>query len=73
MEYADVRLRGKGYDGNRLRKSLKHQGAQAVIPSKINCNTPIRHDERRYRDRWRIEAAFCWLNFLLRIPTLQFS
>ena len=28
---------------------------------------PIPHDERRYRDRWRIEAAFCRLEDFRRV------
>jgi transposase len=30
---------------------------------------PIRHDKRRYRDRWRIEAAFCRLKEFRRVAT----
>ncbi|MCZ8103505.1 MAG: IS5 family transposase [Burkholderiales bacterium] len=58
-----------GYDANRLRKLLKRQGAKTVIPSRSNRKTAIRHDERRYRDRWRIEAAFCRIKDFRRIAT----
>jgi len=35
----------------------------------VSRKCPIRHDERRYRDRWRIEAAFCRLKDFRRVAT----
>lgn len=59
----------RGYDANRLRRDLKAGGTTPVIPSTRSRKRPIRHDERRYRDRWRIEAAFCRLKDFRRIAT----
>jgi transposase len=40
-----------------------------VIPSTRSRKRPIPHDARRYRDRWRIEAAFCRLKDFRRVAT----
>ena len=60
-------LADKGYDADRLRKSLRQAGTVPVIPGRINRKRPIQYDKRRYRDRWRIEAAFCRLKDFRRI------
>lgn len=62
-------LADKGYDANSLRKRLKAQGTKAVIPGRSNRKKPIRHDQVGYRDRWRIEAAFCRLKDFRRVAT----
>ena len=54
----------RGYDANRLRATLREQGTIPVIPGRRNCKRPIQYDERRYRDRWRVEAMFCRLKEL---------
>ena len=59
----------KGYDANALRNRLRAVGAQPVIPGRINRKRIIRYDEKRYRDRWRIEAAFCRLKDFRRVAT----
>jgi len=59
----------RGYDANRLRRALRSVGTVPVIPGRRSRKRPIRHDERRYRDRWRIEAAFCRLKDFRRIAT----
>lgn len=59
----------KRYDANRLRARIRAQGAIPVIPGRRNRKRPIRFDERRYRDRWRIEAMFCRLKDFRRIAT----
>ncbi|MER8570058.1 IS5 family transposase [Mesorhizobium sp. M0924] len=59
----------KGYDANALRKHLKSEGAQAVIPGRSNRKATISYDETRYKGRWRIEAAFCRLKDFRRIAT----
>lgn len=48
----------KGYDANVLRKRLHPEGAKVVIPGRSNRKVPIDYDNIRYKDRWRIEAAF---------------
>lgn len=59
----------KGYDADSLRRRLRAAGAMAVIPGRANRRTPVRHDKARYRERWRIEAAFCRLKDFRRIAT----
>ncbi|MGH8513940.1 MAG: IS5 family transposase, partial [Gammaproteobacteria bacterium] len=59
----------RGYDANRLRRTLRSVGTVPVIPGRRSRKRPIRHDERRYRDRWRIEAAFCRLKDFRRVAT----
>lgn len=45
-----------GYDASRIRAALREQGT-------------IQYDERRYKDRWRVEAMFCRLKDFRRIAT----
>ena len=59
----------RGYDANRLRHTLRSTGTIPVIPGRRSRRCPIRHDVRRYRDRWRIEAAFCRLKDFRRVAT----
>jgi transposase len=59
----------RGYDANRLRHTLRSTGTIPVIPGRRWRRCPIRHDVRRYRDRWRIEAAFCRLKDFRRVAT----
>jgi transposase len=59
----------KGYDADRLRSALRAKGTRPVIPGRSNRKKPIRYDEHRYRERWRIEAAFCRLKDFRRIAT----
>ncbi|MET4702224.1 transposase [Constrictibacter sp. MBR-5] len=59
----------RGYDANYFRATLREAGTTPVIPGRANRKRPIRHDRRRYRDRWRIEAVFCRLKDFRRIAT----
>ncbi len=59
----------KGYDANCLRARIKAKGAIPVIPGRRNRKRPIQYDERRYKDRWRIEAMFCRLKDFRRVAT----
>ena len=59
----------KGYDANALRKRLRADGVKPIIPGRINRKRTIRYDEKRYKDRWRIEAAFCRLKDFRRVAT----
>jgi transposase len=63
----------KGYDADRLRAAIRKQGTIPVIPGRRNRKRPIQYDERRYRDRWQIEAMFCRLKDFRRIATLYES
>jgi transposase len=53
----------------RLRRTLRTTGTIPIIPGRRSRKRPIRHDKRRYRDRWRIEAAFCRLKDFRRVAT----
>jgi len=59
----------RGYDANRIRATLRQQGTIPVIPGRRNRKRPIQYDERRYKDRWRVEAMFCRLKDFRRIAT----
>lgn len=59
----------RGYDARWLRHMLRKSGTMPVIPGRRGRKHPIRHDQQRYRDRWRIEAAFCRLKDFRRVAT----
>ncbi len=59
----------KGYDADALRAQLRAAGTIPIIPGRRNRKKPIRYDKSRYKDRWRIEAAFCRLKDFRRIAT----
>lgn len=59
----------RGYDANHLRSTLRSQNTIPVIPGRKNRKRPIRYDEKRYRDRWRVEAMFCRLKDFRRVAT----
>lgn len=48
---------------------MREQGTIPVIPGRRNRKRPIQYDERRYKDRWRVEAMFCHLKHFRRIAT----
>ncbi len=48
---------------------LRAQGTTPVIPGIRTRKRRIRHDKSRYRERWRIEAAFNRLKDFRRIAT----
>ena len=59
----------RGYDADALRHSLRSTGTTPIIPGRRTRKRPIRHDQVRYKDRWRIEAAFCRLKDFRRVAT----
>lgn len=59
----------RGYDADALRRDLRAMGTKPVIPGRRGRKRPIRHDKRRYRDRWRIEAAIGRLKDFRRVGT----
>jgi transposase len=59
----------KGYDADWLRADLREKGITPVIPGTRARKRTLRHDKRRYQERWRIEAAFCRLKDFRRIAT----
>jgi transposase len=42
-------------------------GAVPIIPGRRTRRRSIRHDVARYKERWRIEAAFCRLKDFRRV------
>jgi transposase len=59
----------RAYDADPFRASLREVGATPVIPGRNNRAVPIRHDRRRYRERWRIEATIGRLKDFRRVAT----
>ena len=59
----------RGYDADRLRRDLKAMGTTPIIPGRRGRKRPIRHDRRRYRERWRIEATIGRLEDFRRVAT----
>ncbi len=59
----------KAYDANALRNKLRADGVQPVIPGRKNRKRTVQYDRTRYRDRWRIEAAFCRLKDFRHVAT----
>ena len=62
-------LGDKAYDSAELRHWLKQRGSKAVIPNKANRIQPFRFDKASYKQRHRIENAFCRLKDFRRIAT----
>jgi transposase len=62
-------LGDKAYDSAELRASLKARGTQLIIPNKSNRKHNFKFSKRRYRERHRIENAFCRLKDFRRIAT----
>jgi transposase len=59
----------RGYDADGLRRDLRARGARPVIPGRRSRKRAIRHDQRRYRERWRIEATVGRLKDFRRVAT----
>ena len=62
-------LADKAYDSTELRKKLKERGTKPVIPNKRNRKQPFSFSRKAYRERHRIENAFCRLKDFRRIAT----
>lgn len=62
-------LADRGYDADALRRALRAAGTAPVIPGRRSRKRPIRHDARRYRGRWAVEAAICRLKDFRRVAT----
>jgi len=62
-------LGDKGYDAGSLRRTLRQAGAVPVIPGRANRKRRIVYDKKRYRERHRIENAFCRLKDFRRVAT----
>jgi transposase len=62
-------LGDKAYDSAELRQWLKDRGTKPVIPNRSNRKQPFRFDKKSYKQRHRIENAFCRLKDFRRIAT----
>ncbi|MGH7555429.1 MAG: IS5 family transposase [Longimicrobiales bacterium] len=62
-------LGDKAYDSAELRQWLDDRGTKPVIPNKSNRKQPFRFDKKSYKQRHRIENAFCRLKDFRRIAT----
>ncbi len=62
-------LGDRGYDADRLRRSLRDAGAVPVIPYRRNRKRAIRYDKDRYCGHPLIENGFCRLKDFRRVAT----
>lgn len=62
-------LGDKAYDSAPLREWLEGRGTKAVIPNKTNRKQPFSFNKKSYKERHRIENAFCRLKDFRRIAT----
>jgi len=62
-------LADRAYDSADLRLWLKRRGTKPVIPNKSNRKQPFSFDRNSYKQRHRIENAFCRLKDFRRIAT----
>ena len=62
-------LGDKAYDSAELRQWLEDRGTKAVIPNRSNRKQPFSFDKKSYKQRHRIENAFCRLKDFRRIAT----
>lgn len=62
-------LGDRAYDSADLRQWLGKRGTKAVVPNKTNRKQPFTFDRKSYKQRHRIENAFCRLKDFRRIAT----
>ena len=62
-------LGDRAYDSADLRHWLGEHGTKAVVPNKSNRKQPFTSDRKSYKQRHRIENAFCRLKDFRRIAT----
>ena len=67
---AAKRLLGdKAYDSADMRRWLRGRGTKCVIPNRSNRKRPFAFNKKAYRERHRVENAFCRLKDFRRIAT----
>ena len=62
----------RAYDSDPLDERLRKLGIEMIVPHKTNRRKPPTQDGRplrRYRNRWKIERLFAWLQNFRRIQT----
>ena len=62
-------LGDRAYDSAELRQWLSERGTKPVVPNKSNRKQPFSFDRKSYKQRHRIENAFCRLKDFRRIAT----
>ncbi len=62
-------LGDKAYDSAELRQWLKERGTKPVVPNRSNRKQPFSFDKKSYKQRHRIENAFCRLKDFRRLAT----
>jgi transposase len=66
---AKTLLGDRAYDSADLRHWLSERGTKPVVPNKCNRKQPFTFDRKSYKQRHRIENAFCRLKDFRRIAT----
>jgi transposase len=66
---AQKMLGDRAYDSAELRQWLSARGTKPVVPNKSNRKQPFSFDRTSYKQRHRIENAFCRLKDFRRIAT----
>jgi transposase len=57
------------YDGDALRRWLNERATKAILPNRPNRKKPFPFDRKSYKQRHKIENAFCRLKDFRRIAT----
>jgi transposase len=66
---ADAYILDKAYDGDAVVAAAERQGAEAVIPSKVNRKVPRDYDEHLYKERKKVEWFINLLKQYRRVAT----
>ena len=69
MPDAPVLIGDRGYDADWLRQTLRARRIRPCIPGRAGRTIPIRHGEKTYRNRHRIEIMFSRLKDWRRTHT----
>jgi transposase len=66
-------LADKGYDADAFRRRLRQAHAVPVIPGRSTRKRRIVFDQARYRERHRVENAFCRIKDFRRVATTRYD
>lgn len=62
-------LGDRAYDSAELRQWLEDRGTKPIVPNRSNRKQPFSFDKKSYKQRHRIENAFCRIKDFRRIAT----
>jgi transposase len=65
----DRLIADRAYDADAFRQKLGEAGVRPIIPGRSNRQQAIRHDRRRYKQRWQVEATIGRLKDFRRVAT----